>query len=260
MKRFQSALAVCIAVLVVSFGLARIHPFGDAGLYSRTSAGWPLMEYASVPTEVRATLIAKCADCHSTATRVPVYGRLAPASWLMERDILRARSAMNLSQWEYYSAEEQETLRGKILHETRAHAMPPPQYQLIHWNSRITSADIQAFQQWAQPASTSQTVTEGDAARGKAVFEKRCTGCHAIDQNREGPHLRGVFGRTSGTVPDFTYSAALKNAHIVWNETTLDKWLTDPDAFVPGNNMDFRVIKPQERQDLIRFLRDSLSK
>ena len=35
------------------------------------------------------------------------------------------------------------------------------------------------------------------------------------------------------------------------------KWLTDPDAFIPGNDMDFLVSEPQERQDLISFLRQS---
>jgi cytochrome c len=139
------------------------------------------------------------------------------------------------------------------------------QYRLIHRDSRITGADIQNLSQWAHGISLASFSSEpsggaGDASRGKAIFEKRCTGCHAIDDNREGPRLRGVFGRTSGTVADFSYSSALKNGHIVWNETTLDQWLTDPNTLVPNNNMEFRVIKPQDRQDLIRFLRDSLSK
>jgi cytochrome c len=51
---------------------------------------------------------------------------------------------------------------------------------------------------------------EGNAAQGKAVFEKRCTGCHAMDVDREGPRLSGVFGRKAGSVPGFTYSTGLK--------------------------------------------------
>jgi cytochrome c len=78
--------------------------------------------------------------------------------------------------------------------------------------------------------------------------------------DREGPRLQGVFGRTSGTVEGFTYSAALKNAHIVWNEYSLEKWLTDPDVLVPGNNMEFHVPKPQERRDLVEFLRQNTNK
>jgi cytochrome c len=52
----------------------------------------------------------------------------------------------------------------------------------------------------------------------------------------------------------------LKNAGIVWDARSLDKWLTDPDALIPGNNMDFQVAEPVERRDLIAFLRQSSSK
>ena len=130
----------------------------------------------------------------------------------------------------------------------------------------ILESSRDALTQWARGGllrvsySPGQALMEADAMRGKDVFEKRCTGCHALDQDREGPRLRGVFGRTSGTVPNFDYSPALQKAHIVWNETTLDQWLTDTDALVPGNNMDFHVAKEQERRDLIRFLRESAAK
>jgi cytochrome c len=50
---------------------------------------------------------------------------------------------------------------------------------------------------------------------------------------------------------------AVKKAHVVWDETTLEQWLADPDTLVAGNNMEFRVAKPQERRDLIRFLKES---
>jgi cytochrome c len=97
----------------------------------------------------------------------------------------------------------------------------------------------------------------GDPARGQAVFEKRCTGCHSLTNNREGPRLQSVYGRATGAVPNFPYSAALLNAHLTWNDATLEQWLTDPDAFLPGNNMDFHVAKPQERRDLIAWFKQS---
>src|SRR5580698_1083306 len=86
-----------------------------------------------------------------------------------------------------------------------------------------------------------QKSIEGDPIRGKNLFQKRCTGCHAMTQDREGPRLQGVYGRISGTVAGFTYSPALNKAGIVWNEATLDKWFTDPASVAPGNEMDFRV-------------------
>ena len=101
-------------------------------------------------------------------------------------------------------------------------------------------------------ATSKQT---GDADRGKTLFEKRCTGCHSLDLDKEGPRLRGVYGRNAGTVASFEYSDALKKTHIVWDDATLDKWLTDTDALIPGNDMAFHVPKPEERTDIIAFLR-----
>ena len=100
----------------------------------------------------------------------------------------------------------------------------------------------------------------GDPARGEALFNKRCTGCHSLTQNHQGPRLQGVYGRTSGSVSDYAYSPALKKSNVVWDQTTLDKWLSDPDAFIPGNEMDFLVSKPQERLDLIAFLKQASGK
>ncbi len=57
--------------------------------------------------------------------------------------------------------------------------------------------------------------------------------------------------------PDFPYSTKLKQAAIVWDDRTLDAWLTDPDTLVPGNNMAFHVAKAEERRDLIAFLKAS---
>jgi cytochrome c len=100
----------------------------------------------------------------------------------------------------------------------------------------------------------------GDPTRGKDIFERRCTGCHALEQNREGPRLQGVFGRTSGTVPGYPYSPDLVKAAIVWNESSLEKWLSGPDILVPGTGMDFHVPNPAERQDLISFLKQTSGK
>jgi cytochrome c len=80
-------------------------------------------------------------------------------------------------------------------------------------------------------------------------------GCHALDGEKEGPRLRGVYGRTSGTVPSFTYSDALKNSHITWDDRSLDKWLTDPEKLVPNNDMAFRVGSAEERSEIIAYLK-----
>ena len=70
----------------------------------------------------------------------------------------------------------------------------------------------------------------GDAARGKSLYESRCTACHSLDQSRIGPAHRGVYGRHAARVVGFDYSPALKKANIIWNARTLDRWLKDPEA------------------------------
>jgi cytochrome c len=219
-----------------------------------------------MPPPVRAMLESKCADCHSDRTRAPLYGRFAPVSWLMERDIVHGREAMNLARWESYSEAQQQTLAAKIAQETRAQNMPLPQYRMIHWDARVNDAEIRMLANWAYSTSGAEVSASeplsggGDAARGKALFEKRCTGCHALTANKQGPQLQGVYGRASGTAAGYAYSDALKKARIVWDDKSLDKWLTDPDAFLPGNNMDFLVPRPQERLDLISYLKQSSGK
>jgi cytochrome c len=258
----------CALTLTASFVLARFHPFGDAGLFKAGGGANPIMKGSTVPAEVRTILASKCADCHSMETRSPFYGHLAPLSWLMERDINRGRQAMNLALWDSYSADQKQTFAAKIVQETREHEMPLLQYRLIHWNSRVTGTEIRTLADWAHASSGPGSAPEqsdlqaagGDPSRGQALFEKRCVGCHSLTANHEGPRLQGVFGRAAGSIADYAYSPSLKKSNVTWDETTLDKWLTDPDAFVPGNNMDFLVSKPQERKDLIAYFRKTSGK
>jgi cytochrome c len=96
---------------------------------------------------------------------------------------------------------------------------------------------------------------EGDADRGAQLY-RGCEDCHSIEKNEVGPKHQGVVGRTAGSVPDFNYSPALKNSNVVWTEDNLDKWLTNPQAFVPGARMFYKVNKAQDRADLIAFLKE----
>ncbi|MGO9134969.1 MAG: c-type cytochrome [Methylovirgula sp.] len=95
----------------------------------------------------------------------------------------------------------------------------------------------------------------GDATRGEQIYQS-CQDCHSLDENEVGPKHRGVFGRDAGTVPGYNYSLALKNSKIVWNEMTLDQWLTDPQAFVPGSKMAFHLSSAKDRADVIEYLKE----
>jgi len=90
---------------------------------------------------------------------------------------------------------------------------------------------------------------------GKDLFVRRCSGCHALDMNKEGPRLRGVYGRKSAAIPGFGYSEALKKSTIRWDDKTLDRWLADPEAMVPDTDMAFRLMDGDERKAIIEYLK-----
>jgi cytochrome c len=97
------------------------------------------------------------------------------------------------------------------------------------------------------------------SARGREFFEKRCTGCHALETTKAGPPLRGVFGRRAGADPKFPYSDALRGAKLVWDEDKLNRWLADPDSLVPDNDMSFRLDNATEREAIIGYLKQLAS-
>jgi cytochrome c len=251
--RVWTVAALTLATVV---GLGYVHPFGNPRVEPAEGPG-TLLQGAKMPADAKAVLVTKCADCHSSETRWPVYSRIAPGSWLIERDIVEARKKMDLSQWEKLPADKQDVLVAKIIQEAKSGDMPPLQYRLLHRDAQLSKADVQALAMLGKSSGGSEAtlVGDGDAVRGKAVFEKRCTGCHAMEADREGPRLAGVFGRKAGSVSGFTYSAGVKNLGLTWNDATLERWLSDPDMVVPDNNMSFSVPKAEERRDVIAYLR-----
>jgi cytochrome c len=95
----------------------------------------------------------------------------------------------------------------------------------------------------------------GNVSRGEELYQG-CQDCHSIDKNDVGPMHKGIVGRPSGVIPGYNYSPALRNAKIVWTEENLDKWLTNPQDFIPGTKMFYQVRNAQDRADLIAFLKE----
>lgn len=99
-----------------------------------------------------------------------------------------------------------------------------------------------------------------DREAGRKVFHSTgCIACHSIECNRIGPMLGDIMGRRAGSALDYArYSDAMKTSGIIWTEKTLDAYLADPAAMVPGNTMvSFagKLEDEKQRRDLIDFLK-----
>jgi cytochrome c len=101
---------------------------------------------------------------------------------------------------------------------------------------------------------------QGNAARGARIFNA-CGACHSLQPGKSmtGPSLSAIWDKKAGSDPSFArYSDALKSANVVWDDNTLDAWVTNPQLVIPGNEMTFPGVKePQQRLDLLAFLKDA---
>lgn len=98
-----------------------------------------------------------------------------------------------------------------------------------------------------------------DVKKGEVIF-RQCAACHALEEGKTkiGPSLHGMFGRQAGSVSGFTYSDAMKNSGLTWDEGTLSNYLHSPKALVPGTKMTFPGIKDDGKlQDLIAYLKQA---
>ena len=108
-------------------------------------------------------------------------------------------------------------------------------------------AQTAGAREWLTPAA-------GDVAKGQALYQARCTACHAVDSNKTGPAHRCVMGRRVGSLKGYKYSDEMAQSRLRWTPQTLNAWLQDPEDLVAGQRMGFQVDDAQERADLIAWL------
>lgn len=104
--------------------------------------------------------------------------------------------------------------------------------------------------------AASPVLAQGDPTQGKREF-RSCRSCHQLAEGRNsaGPSLYGMFGATAGQVEGFRYSDAMTASGIIWDEETVDAFITNPEEYLEGTTMAFRgLANPQKRADLIAYL------
>lgn len=108
------------------------------------------------------------------------------------------------------------------------------------------------------PSATATTAAATSAAPTEPAAFAQCKACHSVEPGKHGigPSLAGIWGDKAAAVPGFEFSEAMKESGLVWNQSTLDKYLADPRGVVPGTKMAFGGVKDAaKRQDIIDYLK-----
>jgi cytochrome c len=121
-------------------------------------------------------------------------------------------------------------------------------------NRRIERNDVSVFIAFRLTSGVASV--EGDS--GQQAFNNACRTCHMVREgnNRLGPNLYKIVGRKAGSLPDYAFSNAMKEADFVWDEEKLDHFIAKPDEIVPGNNMKpyGGLASSDDRKKIIGFL------
>ena len=138
LRRFLVALAVVLLLLQL-VPVERTNP--------------PVTEEIGAPREVLAILRRSCYDCHSNETRWPWYARVAPAKFLLVRDVEEAREHLNFSRWDSYAADERAHLLEELWEEVEAGEMPLWFYVPLHPEAKLSEADLATLRTWTASAT-----------------------------------------------------------------------------------------------------------
>jgi hypothetical protein len=117
------------------------------------------------PPEVRAILKRACYDCHSSETVWPWYARVAPVSWLIERDVREGRKEVNFSTFTEYTVQRRQRKWKEIPEQVEKREMPPWFYTAVHPEARLSDADRAALLRWAAEGGRVEASADAPPAR-----------------------------------------------------------------------------------------------
>jgi cytochrome c len=110
----------------------------------------------------------------------------------------------------------------------------------------------------SSPSALPEASQDKEADSGQQAFNNACRTCHMVREgdNRLGPNLHKIVGRKAGSLPNYAYSSAMKEAGLVWDEEKLDRFIANPDQVVPGSSMKpfGGLSSSDDRKKIIAFL------
>jgi len=141
-------LKILIIILIVAFIAMQFVP---NKMPENTAAGKDdLISSGVLPENISSILRTSCYDCHSNQTVYPWYSKVAPASWLLAKDIRDGRDDLNFSEWGSDSKRHQIGNLRKIKEEVTSGAMPLKKYLLIHRHAALSPEQKDALAKWTE--------------------------------------------------------------------------------------------------------------
>lgn len=150
---------VSVAIISLSF----VHPFGRV---KAANSAKPLFAGAHIETPVFNIVQRSCISCHSEQTSWPMYSYVAPASWLVEKDVRDGRNLFNMSHWDEYPADKQIEILAQISVMVRNKQMPLPRYTWLHSEAKLSDGDISVIDRWSH-AERKRLRAQSDSQEGQ---------------------------------------------------------------------------------------------
>lgn len=152
MKQMKQVKVLPIALLCFLAGIVVLQ-FFNGPMEPRAVTG----HMGNVPKVVTQILERSCYNCHSNEQNLSTFDRLAPISWMVNKDIARAREVMNFSEWDQLSAAEQKGKFYAIFNMVRAGKMPLKSYTITHPGTKLSPNEIEIVKQYALSLSKKES-------------------------------------------------------------------------------------------------------
>jgi len=147
MKTLLRRMLLTGAALFVVLQLIPVFPRTNPTVAAATS----IYSQVEIPPEMDAILKRSCWNCHSNDTQWPWYSYVAPASWLIARDVEKAREIMNFSSWTEQAGKKLQLAVGMLAAscaDVNVGRMPKPEYVFLHSEAMLNEAEKKGFCDW----------------------------------------------------------------------------------------------------------------
>lgn len=147
----KKALKIVAIIIVLSFVVIQF--FRPDFTNPPVNQAETMQAAINVPENVQAIFSRSCMDCHSHETKYPWYSKIQPSAWFLADHIAEGRRELNFSVWKTYAPNRQRRKLSEICEETKAKAMPLPSYLWIHWDAKLSEAEIKTLCDWSESES-----------------------------------------------------------------------------------------------------------